>query len=183
MIDDMATLMDIQKRLQEQTTRFQAVAKAAEMKMTGLKKLAEEVNHSQKMIRVALGPIADLQRFRIVIPSEITSAAEQLRKMSTQFEVRYRLPEIHETTLLFRKGLGHDVQEALKRYGQQASEMQRAMEAMRSPWIDILNESNSIAGFVRLQGIGRMVAMRPPFCAEERLPMPCALIWATGRMI
>jgi hypothetical protein len=63
------------------------------------------------------------------------------------FEARFRLPEMEETARLLKQfheasGIG-----ALQHLTQPSSDVLRAMESMRSPWLDMQSSLKSIAGF------------------------------------
>src|SRR5260370_37324875 len=50
-----------------------------------------------------------------------------------------------------------------KQFGVDASSLKLAMEAMRTPWVDIHEAVHSIAGFAELQGIGQALKNMPAF--------------------
>ena len=63
---------------------------------------------------------------------------------------QFRLPQVSETASLLRELERSGARETIGR----ELEIQRAMEAMRSPWLDIENKAQSVTGFARLQNLG-----------------------------
>lgn len=53
--------------------------------------------------------------------------------------------------------------EALERYAENTGAFQRAMESMRTPWLDQQASLHSMAGFAALQGIGYALSNMPTF--------------------
>ncbi len=101
------------------------------------------------------------------IDSSFIRAAEQARQAISPLESRFRLPERMEISGLFARYKTSPVSEALALHAEQALKLQRAMESMRTPWLDAQKELSSIAGFSELQGIGR--AMQSMHAFDEKL--------------
>ena len=86
--------------------------------------------------------------------------------MMASFEARFRLPEISEAARLVAEFRTSPLSDALQRYSEQAASIQRAMEAMRTPWLDAQEAMRSIIGFTELQCIGRALSSMPSFDAR-----------------
>ncbi len=54
----------------------------------------------------------------------------------------------------------------MKRYAEEASSFKRAIESMRTPWLDIQETMCSMEGFAALQGIGHALKNMPSFGQE-----------------
>ena len=72
---------------------------------------------------------------------------------------QFQLPQVSETASLLRELERSGARETIG----QKLEIQRAMEAMRSPWLDSENRIQSITGFARLQDLGHALRTMPAF--------------------
>ena len=129
-----------------------------------LRQIAEDIARQQTAMRAAFGPIEELRRASLLDPAlRISSEVQRLQEVMAETQARFRLPEISETAKLLQQLDSSGVTNAIKRFREQASELQRAMEAMRTPWLDMQDRLRSIGGFVELQGIGHALRMLPAF--------------------
>jgi hypothetical protein len=85
---------------------------------------------------------------------------EHIRQAMTDYEARFRLPEINEATRLITQIQNSTATPLLTLYLEETSSLQRAIEAMRSPWLDAANALRSIGGFAKLQGIGQALPLQ-----------------------
>jgi hypothetical protein len=109
-----------------------------------MQQIMEATREHQNMMRAALGPLDDF------------------RRMAEQVAAQFRLPEMSESTRLARQ-IALDMKVRFEPIGLHAAEIQRAMESMRTPWLDIENTLQSARGFAALQGIGAELARLPAF--------------------
>lgn len=115
--------------------------------------LAEDMNRHQEIIRAALGPIADLRRATIFgSESSLRQEMAHIQQEITAYDAHFRLPEISETTRLIAQVQNSRTTAFLISPQEETLNLQRATEAMRSPWLDAENALHSIRGFAELQG-------------------------------
>lgn len=124
----------------------------------------ESVKRHEAAMRTAFGPIEELRRVGVFdFDSPWLREMELVRQAITDFEARFRLPEIPEAARLILEFTASPLSESLARYAEQASSIQRAMESMRTPWLDPQEAMRSMAGFAELQGIGSALVNMPSF--------------------
>ncbi len=129
-----------------------------------LHSLAIPVEKHRAMLRMIEGPLGDLKRAGLFDQSSVLNQKMlRVKDMFAQLESQYRLPEIYEQVQLYNE---FKVSPAFDAFGQSQDSMasiQRAMEAMRSPWLDAQNTLKSLGGFAKLQGIGIALNSLPSF--------------------
>ena len=120
-----------------------------------------DLEQRQELVRTAFGPLEDLRRIDLELASTAMSGVERLRPLGVveSIEKQFRLPQVTETAALLhefeRSGAGKASRREL--------EIQRAMGAMRAPWLDTENRIQSVTGFVRLQDLGHALRTMPAF--------------------
>ncbi len=130
----------------------------------GISQMLESVKHHEAMMRAAVGPVEELRRAGVFdVNSTWRRDVELLGKAMTGFEARFRLPEMTEAARLVVEFQTTPLSESLARYAEKTSSLQRAMESMRTPWLDAQEAMRSVAGFAELQGIGRALGSMPSF--------------------
>jgi hypothetical protein len=132
---------------------------------SSITRMIESLNQHKDLARTAFGPMWELREagaFQAPWHREM----EKIRATLGTFEARFRLPEMEETARLYRqfeetsvtrwaKGFAENSGiEALRKLTQPSNDLLRAMESMRSPWLDVQASLKSIAGFSEIQGIG-----------------------------
>lgn len=161
-----------------QARTFDALAKAAHSPLANAIKVVEEnssvrrflqdIDRHQAVIRAAEGPLAELRHAGLFdLSSPYQREMSRMQELMTVFENRFRLPEIEAVTRLTEQFKTSPLTEVLTRYSEQTSSLQKAMEAMRTPWLDAQESLRSVAGFAELQGIGRILERLPTF--DDRL--------------
>ena len=125
----------------------------------------KNLERSQELVRTAFGPLEDLRRIDLELTSTAMPGVERLRALGAveSIEKQFRLPQVVETTTLLREFESSGAVRAIARFHEQELEIQRAMEAMRAPWLNIENRIQSIAGFVQLQDLGHALQTMPAF--------------------
>ena len=160
MNDDFKEYMDaLRHRLEE----LSAPARILEQN-SGIHQLVEQANHSRELVRTVFSPVQELWQSGFFDAAAL-SASETQRMLDTvaTIEKRFYLPEIAEIPKLFLEFKNSNVTNVIKRYEERTSELQRAMESMCTPWLDVENRLDSIAGFVKLQDIGQVLRTMPAF--------------------
>lgn len=119
---------------------------------SGARALIDQVNRHREFARAALGPVAEIQR--------LVRINEQARNSLLE---GFRLPQLSETMLLFHAHQD-EFSKNLRRYAEEStSGLQRALAAMRTPWLNLNSELQSMRGFATLQGIGHGLEDLPSF--------------------
>jgi Swt1-like HEPN len=128
------------------------------------RRFAEEMNAHQEIIRATLGPIEDLRRATI-LGSEPSLGKEmsQIQQEVAAYEARFRFPDRSETTRLIAQVQNSGAIPFLSSSQEETLNLQRAIQAMKSPWLDAENTLHSIRGFAELQGIGQALRHLPTF--------------------
>jgi hypothetical protein len=173
---DGEALADLQKSLAVERTPVYAdaileaarAARAMEETLTlslqrlGIPSLAEHTKVNELAVRMASGPLAELQQSSILAAFAHEPRIEAMQQVMANFESHFRLPDFAETARLvdsFQSRLAGSV----SKYAVEISDLKRAMENMRSPWLNLAEEARSMAGFAELQGIGQAVAKLQSF--------------------
>ncbi|MYC39889.1 MAG: hypothetical protein F4X55_02595 [Candidatus Dadabacteria bacterium] len=160
MNDDFKEYIDaLRHRLEELSTP----AKILE-ENSGIRQIVEQANRNQELIRTVFSPIQELRQsgfFNATVLPDFET--QRILNTVATIERRFCLPEIAEVPKLFLEFENSGLTNVIKRYQRQTSELQRAMECMRTPWFDVENRLDSIAGFVKLQNIGQVLRTMPTF--------------------
>jgi len=127
-----------------------------------------DLERYRDMMHATLGPLEELRRSgaldRLIQPSPDLARAIQALN---DYQVRFQLPEMPEVTRLFAQFEGANFSSHILKFSEQASQIQRAIEAMRTPWLDVQKPIQSLGGFAELQSIGIALRGLPAF--DERL--------------
>jgi hypothetical protein len=159
-------ILEEQYALRRQLEPFLNAQKAFE-ESSRFRQIAENFVLHQEAIRTAFGPYEELRRAGLLDPiSRIGGEFHRLNEMMAETQARFRLPEFSESAKLLEQMENSGLATAIKRSQEQASEIQRAMEAMRVPWLNIEDNLRSVGGFVELQGIGHVLRTMPAFDAR-----------------
>ncbi len=158
--DSVKKLLDLQESVHRQLETFSAAMKAIEAD-SGFQRTINQANRSRELIRAALGPFEELRLSGAVL--KFGAECQRIGDMVAETEKRFRLPEFDQAAKLLRELENSDAAKMIARFQKSASEFQRAMEAMRAPWLDMQNRIQSITGFVKLQGIGQALRTMSAF--------------------
>ena len=131
---------------------------------SAISRLMKDMQRHEKLMRAAVGPLADLKASgafeRIAGHAQ---AFDHTRQLLTDFEARFRLPALTEATRFLTTFEESGAFKELQRFSAQTSEIQRAIEGMRSPWLDATNPLHSVAGIAGIQRIGIALGKLPTF--------------------
>jgi len=172
----------------EVTAAAKSMANLQLSELTGVPRLVEDLRTSSvnPSIRLELGevnPLAALSLARVPMP-EIATASKltadpRLHSINLLGEMQrasallaesaayLHLPEVTATCPLLDEFRSWSITTTLQRYGQDALNVQRAMEAMNSPWLNSNDLMRSINGFSAIQAMGHALNEMIPF--GERL--------------
>lgn len=131
------------------------------------KKILDDLNWQNELVRQAIGPV-DVLGYAKLLDLDFARQYETgiARQHLVDYEALFHRPELDELTRLAKElkdsvGMGF-----LRQSAEEALSVQRAMEAMRSPWLKSIDEMQSIASFAKLQNIGYALDTVPAFDAQ-----------------
>ena len=131
-----------------------------------LRQVMNEASRHDEMFRALLGPIEELQHAGVF---ELASRnIDPLQNTLAEIQDRFRLPGFDEAARLARDWEHDTAQSALVSFQKDSPGILRAMEAMRTPWLDIQDPLSSIQGFAR---DGPLSGQDLPFVAGQ--PIDC----------
>ena len=112
--------------------------------------------------RLVVGPFEELRLAGVFEhASQFSRELKRIADSVAAYNAQFRLPDLAEEVRLLTD-FPSGISETLKRYRKQEMSFRRAMESMRTPWLDMQEEIRSIRGMAALQGIGHAVRkMRP----------------------
>jgi hypothetical protein len=110
----------------------------------------------------------ELRRMSMVeIHSPVYREIEAAQRVIASYTERFRLPAATETARLLEQLRVDPLKDMVASFAEQESSLRRAMESMRTPWLDMQEQLRSIRGFAELQSIGAALQNVPSF--DERL--------------
>ena len=131
---------------------------AGSLRGLNLGQISQLIAQAEDVVRIYLGPLDDI--LRQLAGSPLLS---QINIVMKDIEDRFRSPELNEAMKLMRE-LDARYFETLKTlYGAGQSALQLSLQAMNTKWLDSLDTSSSIQGFMSLQAIGYGLRNVPPF--------------------
>jgi len=159
-------------RLCQESRALSNALKISEENSATMKRIAEEFTRHdhryEQMMRAALGPAEELRRTgSLDAASRLAAQFKPVQAVLAEIEKRFRLPELGEAARVFREMNNTGIASILKRYHEEESGIQRALEAMQSPWLDRQNIARSFEGLSGLQSIGHALSSLPSF--DEKL--------------
>ena len=159
-------------RLHQESEALSNALKISEQNSATMKRIAEEFTRHdhryEQMMRAALGPVEELRRAGALdAASRLADQFKPMQGVLAEIENRFRLPELGEATRVFQEMNNTGIASILKRYHEETSGIQNALEAMRSPWLDRQNIARSFEGLSGLQSIGHALSSLPSF--DEKL--------------
>jgi hypothetical protein len=135
---------------------------------SGVRQALENIDRNREMIRAALGPLEELRRSGVF--DSVTERFAELSQASRalgDYTARFQLPDLSETVRLFQQFETSGLATTIRRYQDHGREIQRAMQTMRTPWLDMQNRLQSFGSFAELQNIGIALHNLPAF--DEKL--------------
>ena len=124
---------------------------------SALMQTVESIRRNEEITRAAFGPLSELRLAGILdLDSSWRPEIDVARQAMEGYQARFKLPEIAETARLLATNV-------IARYAEESSSLKRAMESMRTPWLDIQETMRSVAGFAEIQHIGHALRTLPAF--------------------
>ena len=161
--DNTIRAFEMQDTLRRHFEPLAAMLKSLEGSLA-MQQLARDLTRQQEIMRAALGPLEDLRRAALLIPESMAgNDLQRISEIAAETEKRFLLPKISEVTKLVREFENIGAAKEIARYQAHASEIERAIESMRAPWLDMADKFGSVGGFVGLQDIGHALRTMPAF--------------------
>lgn len=122
---------------------------------SALGQIQKIVEQEEERMRALTGPLADLRKYAALdLASPLSRELDSLQKLAITFEERFKLPDLGETSRLFREFENESATLALARFAEPSASLREAIESLRTPWLDLEDQIGSIRGFAELQSIG-----------------------------
>ncbi|MCB1467826.1 MAG: hypothetical protein KDK08_11925, partial [Rhizobiaceae bacterium] len=151
--DNLRKLMGLHDSLMRQLEPFGGLAKMID-ESSAAAKLVQQMREQDQLARIAFGPFEDLRRTGVMLEAKKlgieVGRVDELVRAATE---RFRLPEFKEASALveaYRLGPGSKTLANL--YG--GDVFAKAIESMRTPWLDAADTARSAGAFAELQSIG-----------------------------
>ena len=161
--DDIRKIVEAQEVLRRQ---LEPISRAIEsmQRAQGVFQTSNDIARYRELLRVSLGPLEDMRRSgHLNLASQLHTEISGLAGILAA-EQRFRLPEISNVSSLLRQFSKE--MESVRRYSQQEIALQRLMESMRTPWLDVANQFRSMNGFAGLHGIGSLLRTVPSLSSD-----------------
>ena len=115
-----------------------------------------------KVMRAVLGPVEDLRSSRLLdtVPN-VASDLQSVGKLGMALGEQFRLPQLPEIPTLLES---FDIEQwsfPTARILETVTELNRSIEAMTTPWLNVQDESRSLTGLMGLQDMGLALASKP----------------------
>lgn len=131
---------------------------------SSIQRMLADVERQQRLVNSLEGPLAELRASGIF--EEVTKwqgEFERTQQLMADYHSRFVLPDLGRITKLAEESNLGRVAQLAKQFSGPNLDIQRAMEAMRTPWLDAQRVLDSVRGFSELQGIGRVLDQIPAF--------------------
>ena len=158
---------DNYKKLLEQINRQLAPFSALEKGLGAsgaMARLVEDMNRQNDILRAAYGPFEELRRSGVL--TTLTESNQAFRSLQQQIEAanqRFSLPEVSAATQLLKDYYQSDATQIAEQFRAKNGYLAQAIEAMQSPWVDVVAQMRSVGAFVELQSIGLALRTVPSF--------------------
>ena len=132
---------------------------------SSLRGILREIDQHKNLMESLAGPFADLRSAGVLDldkASEIVRDVQQAIGLLKEYEAHFSLPEVGLTARLLAE-YKSPLSEAIQQYAHQQNNIREAVEAMKIPWLDTVNQMRSFGGFVEIQNIGLALNKLPAF--------------------
>lgn len=131
-------------------------------KQSSVTRLAnKQMVQQQALYRMIEGPLADLKRLDAI--AKIGHDASGLRTIAEQIDSRFKLPDMSESTRLFKEFRASPAFEILREHQLKMASIEEAAKKIQTPWLNIQDSLRSVTGFTRLQVLGSSVRGIHPY--------------------
>ena len=127
-------------------------------------RMLAQVVRNQALMSATQGAIEELRSSSVFDQcSDVLGRLCSVHETLDTFNAQFILPEVSIAAKLMEEYQQRPAAASLARYAIQADAIQRAMEAMDTPWLDEQEKMRSVIGFAEIQGIGSMLTRLPVF--------------------
>ena len=160
--DDIIRKLKVQETISRQLEPFYRAIETSSRIQSSVQWQQNIIRH-QELLRVALGPLEDIRRSgHIALMSKLQNEMSGLTSL-LEVEQQFLLPGLVDATRLLDDYARTNQLDVLTRYSQTLPDLQVAMESMRTPWLNVENNIQSLNGLMGLHGIGSLLRTLPPF--------------------
>ena len=153
--DDFARILNIQANLHRQLMPLMKIHSPGMVISKFFEDIKQAGIHHQDLVRLTFGPLEDLRRSgHLASASPLHNQILEL-KSSLEAEQRFRLPPSADAAKLLNEYKNE--LNRVTRYSQQMSVIHGMIDSMRTPWLDIANQMQSISGLTGLLSIGSSI--------------------------
>jgi len=184
---DLKEILERQKALSDQL-RNPLADRLAELESTNVMRAFSQQSNIARMLEELNKPVAfeALERAAEIAKShdwirdygkEAERATQWIKDLEAQtagtrqllkdLKTQYRLPKLDEATRFLREIENNSAFRATQELHKHFEQTQRAMEAMRSPWLDINNSLRSVNAFTELQLLGHTLHSNAPSYSDS----------------
>lgn len=135
---------------------------------SGFRGLVEDTSRQNELLKAAMSPSLGSTNLKALL-TQVDPLAEFRQQMAENdvamrlaLQQSFRLPHVAELDGLFKR-LRSDNTAIARQFAEINDSIKAAVEAMRTPWLNVAHEMNSIRGLAALQGLGQSVRDLPPF--------------------
>jgi len=167
MLGALGEVMRVQERLRVPDYMGGAAAEALRQIQrpdSSVNRLVEDIARHQSLIRAALGPLEDFRRMDSLINVKaLLAETERTRTILSEYQKRFTVPRFFEAQQLISQVERSGAFASIRAFQSEFDSVRKAMEAMRTPWLDMQNKIQSVAGLAELHTIGISLKRFPAF--------------------
>lgn len=130
----------------------------------GIQRILEDAEWHRSVLRAVEGPLAELRATGAF--DAVSAVGRQLQRANealTGFESRFELPEVRIAASLVQSLHTSPFADVMTRYAAQATTLQKSLEAMTTPWLDIQDNLRSVGALAAMNGMAGILEQRPGF--------------------
>jgi len=125
--------------------------------------LVDDILENDRAMKAMVGPLGNVEKWMQVLDTRWERETRRLTHLLSGVESRFRLPAVDESRQLFEKFVGSGFTSALAEAQNRMLDLQRTIESIHAPWLDVRDPMRSIGGLAGIQAIGRVLTVAPPF--------------------
>jgi hypothetical protein len=123
---------------------------------SGLREAIELLTRQQDAMQDLLKPMEDIARApTLLADSSLLRELNRTQELVAAFESQYPLPALADIGTIAAVFETSSISKALASFVEDRSGLQRAMEQMATPWLDVQETVRSVTAFAEMQGMGR----------------------------
>ena len=129
-----------------------------------ISRIIADIDRNKPLVRNLQGLMDELQKSGVFAraPKYIEQLAPALAAIES-YNARFSVPKIKVAEDFINLQMPLIDPKILNRFALKSNEIQRAVQSIRTPWLDEQNPQRSARSFIELQGIGNMLSRLPSF--------------------